>query len=65
MVASAGFKADSDLGSFSDIHFDRMRQLNISTYGFSRTPFHQKLIGEFDVIIGMGKEHRDYIAKIL
>ncbi|NMH74327.1 hypothetical protein HF078_14645 [Bacillus sp. RO2] len=63
MVASAGFKADSDLGSFSDIHFNRMRHLNISTDGFCRTPFHQTLIGEFDVIIGMGKEHRDYIQQ--
>nr|WP_240948530.1 hypothetical protein [Bacillus sp. RO1] len=63
IVASAGFKANSDLSSFSDIHFDRMRQLNIRTEGFSRTQFHQKLIGEFDVIIGMGKEHRDYILQ--
>ncbi|WP_404468388.1 hypothetical protein [Sutcliffiella horikoshii] len=62
-VASAGFKANSDLSSFSNIHFDRMRQLNISTDGFSRTPFNRRLIDEFDVIIGMGKEHKDYIQK--
>lgn len=62
-VASAGFKANSDFSAFSDIHFDRMRQLNISTDGFIRTQFQQKLIDEFDVIIGMAKEHRDYIQQ--
>ncbi|TYS68126.1 hypothetical protein FZC76_10280 [Sutcliffiella horikoshii] len=63
IVASAGFKADSDLSSFSNIHFDRMRQLNISTDGFSRTSFNRRLIDEFDIIIGMGKEHKDYIQQ--
>ena len=63
-VASAGFKANSDLSSFSNIHFDRMRQLNISTDGFSRTLFNQRFIDEFDVIIGMGKEHKEYIQKV-
>lgn len=62
-VASAGFKADSDLSPFSSIHFDRMRQLNISTDGFSRTQFNQRFIDEFDVIIGMGKEHKNYIQQ--
>lgn len=62
-VASAGFKAGSDLSPFSSIHFDRMRQLNISTDGFSRTLFNQRFIDEFDGIIGMGKEHKDYIQK--
>ncbi|MGD6991288.1 hypothetical protein [Sutcliffiella horikoshii] len=62
-VASAGFKADSDLSSFSDIHFDRLRQINISRDGFSRTPFNSRLLDEFDVIIGMGKEHKDYIQQ--
>lgn len=62
-VESAGFKADSDLSQFSSVHFDRLKQLNISTDGFSRTQFNQRFIDEFDVIIGMGKEHKNYIQQ--
>ncbi|RXJ04587.1 hypothetical protein DS745_04175 [Anaerobacillus alkaliphilus] len=61
-VASAGFKANSDLSKFSSVHFDRMRELEIDTSSFTRTQFQQGFLNEY-VIVAMGKEHRDYILQ--
>jgi protein-tyrosine-phosphatase len=60
-VTSAGFKANSDLSTFSNIHFDRMKQLKIDTSSFKRTQFHPNFLNDYDVVIGMGQEHKDYI----
>ncbi|NDI35728.1 hypothetical protein [Chengkuizengella sediminis] len=60
-VQSAGFKSNSDLNKFSSIHFDRMHQLSIDTSNFKRTQFKKEFFDEFSVIVGMGKEHKDYI----
>ncbi|MFN7252450.1 MAG: hypothetical protein ACK4M9_16970 [Anaerobacillus sp.] len=62
-VSSAGFKATSDLNKFSSIHFDRMHELGIETSTFERTQFKEEFLDEFSVIVGMGKEHRDYILE--
>ncbi|MEI5908451.1 hypothetical protein WAK64_15485 [Bacillus spongiae] len=62
-VQSAGFKSNSDLSSFSSIHFDRMDQLSIDTSNFKRTQFNKEFFEEFSVIVGMGKEHKDYILQ--
>jgi protein-tyrosine phosphatase len=33
------------------------------TSNFQRTQFQERLFDEFDVIVGMGKEHKDYILQ--
>lgn len=60
-VSSAGFKANSDLSSFSSVHFKRMNELGIDTSDFKRTQFKESFFKEFDVIVGMGKEHKEYV----
>jgi protein-tyrosine phosphatase len=62
-VSSAGFKATSVLSKFSSTHFDRMHELGIETSTFERTQFKQEFLDEFSVIVGMGKEHKDYILE--
>jgi protein-tyrosine-phosphatase len=63
IVKSAGFKANSNLSAFSDIHFDRMNELNISTNGFVRTQFKQEFLDDYDLVIAMGIEHKEYVRK--
>ncbi|MDG4657743.1 hypothetical protein P6P90_12300 [Ectobacillus antri] len=60
-VAAAGFKADSDVSRFSDIHFKRMAELGIDTSAFTRTPFSEDMLDKYDVVVAMGREHQDYI----
>ncbi len=62
-VASAGFKATSDLSSFSSVHFDRMAELGIDSSSFKRTQFQEEFLNEC-VIVAMGTEHRDYIREV-
>lgn len=62
-VASAGFNSNSDLSKFSNAHFDRMNALDIDTSAFVRTQFIERFFEEFDVIVGMGKEHKDYVKQ--
>ncbi|MFC4559264.1 hypothetical protein ACFO3D_13780 [Virgibacillus kekensis] len=60
-VDSAGFRAESDLSIYSDIHFDRMKELGVDTSSYKRTAFKEEYIPQYDFLIGMGKEHKDYI----
>lgn len=60
-VASAGFKSTSDLSGFSSVHFDRLKEIGVDTSGFVRTQFQESFIDEYDSIIGMGEEHKNFI----
>lgn len=62
-VASAGFKSGSDLSKFSSVHFERMNELGIDTFNFKRTQFSEQFFDEFDLIIEMGKEHKEYVKQ--
>lgn len=60
-VFSAGFKSSSDLSKFSDVHFNRMDELGIDTSTFQRRQFKVSFLEEFDVVVAMGIEHKEYV----
>lgn len=62
-VASAGFNSNSDISKFSNVHFKRMNELGIDTSNFVRNQFREQFFQEFDVIIAMGKEHKEYVKQ--
>ncbi|MGY3717438.1 DUF2785 domain-containing protein [Sutcliffiella cohnii] len=62
-VASAGVRANSDTSKYSSIHFDRMKELNIDTSSFKRTPFKHEFFEHYDFIIAMGIEHKKYLEE--
>jgi protein-tyrosine phosphatase len=60
-VASAGVRADSDISKYSSIHFERMKELEIDTSTFTRIQFQKEFFDTYDVIVGMGIEHKQYL----
>lgn len=62
-VASAGIRANSDIGKYSSIHFNIMKDMNIDTSDFKRTQFDETCFQENDVIIAMSELHRDFIKE--
>ncbi|OZM58219.1 hypothetical protein CIB95_01205 [Lottiidibacillus patelloidae] len=60
-VASAGVRANSDLSKYSSIHFERMKELEIDTSSFERNQFEKDFFTLYDVIVGMGVEHKQYL----
>jgi predicted SAM-dependent methyltransferase/protein-tyrosine-phosphatase len=62
-VCSAGLKSTSDLSGYSDVHFERMKELDIDTSTFKRLQFEESFLEAYDFIVAMGMEHREYILK--
>lgn len=62
-VASAGIRASSDISSYSDLHFQVMRDMDIDVSEFKRTPLGEKSFEEYDFIIGMSELHREFVRK--
>ena len=62
-VASAGTNAASDVSGFITSHFERMRERGFDTSRFKRTQFEESFFDTYDLIVGMGPEHRDYIKQ--
>ena len=60
-VASAGINAGSDISSYFTNHFDRMKLLGIDSSSFKRSQFIKEFLDCYDYIVGMGKEHNEYI----
>lgn len=62
-VSSAGIRADSDISTYSTLHFDLMNELGIDTSGYERTMFTPQLGSESSYAIGMSELHREYISQ--
>ncbi|MEF3353951.1 hypothetical protein PV403_12235 [Paenibacillus sp. GYB006] len=62
-VASAGIRASSDISSYSDLHFQVMRDMDIDVSQFKRTQFGERSFEDYDFIIGMSELHRDFVRK--
>lgn len=60
-VASAGIRASSDISSYSALHFQVMRDMDIDVSQFKRTQFGEKSFEDYDFIIGMSELHRDFV----
>lgn len=60
-VASAGIRASSDISSYSDLHFQVMRDMDTDVSQFKRTQFGEKSFEDYDFIIGMSELHRDFV----
>ncbi|MFJ5760620.1 hypothetical protein ACIQAA_16140 [Neobacillus sp. NPDC093182] len=63
IVASAGIRANSDISRYSKIHFNIMGEMGIDTSDFKRTQFDETCFEKFNMIIGMGELHRDYLKQ--
>ena len=57
---SAGTQANSDTSKYYNVHFDRMKELDIDFSTFERKQFDRSFFDIYDLIVGMGQEHKDY-----
>lgn len=62
-VCSAGIRANSDVSTYSTLHFDLMNELGIDTSEFERTMFTPRFGSDPSCVIGMSELHREYIKR--
>ncbi|SDD72540.1 Protein-tyrosine-phosphatase [Paenibacillus sp. UNCCL117] len=62
-VSSAGIRANSDISKYSRLHFEILKEMDIDTSEWSRTPFSEDFFIEYDLIIGMSELHIDFIKQ--
>lgn len=62
-VASAGIWASSNISSYSDLHFQMMRDMGIDISQFKRTQFGERSFEDYDFIIGMSELHREFVRE--
>ncbi|WP_274362409.1 hypothetical protein [Paenibacillus thermotolerans] len=62
-ISSAGIRAESDVSKYSNLHFAIMDEMGVDTTEWCRTPFKRDYFEEYDLIIGMSDQHKNYIKQ--
>lgn len=62
-VFSAGTNANSDISKMYSTHFETMGKLGVDHSDFKRTQITKELINDVDMVLGMGKEHLDFVEE--